>query len=136
MDSKRQLNIGVIHSIFLPSMGNLFILISVALNVAGQAVLKSGVNKLGALSMSGDSFVKAFSSLEVWGGLFFYGISSLFWILALSHKDLSYAYPMLSLGYILVVLVSWFLLGEQITPMRILGVAFISFGVYLVFKTA
>lgn len=109
-------------------MGNIFILISIALNVAGQTILKTGVNKLGTLSMSGESFMKALSTPEVWGGLLFYGISSAFWILALSHKDLSYAYPMLSMGYILIILISWFLLGEQITPIRILGVMFISFG--------
>ena len=117
-------------------MGNIFILISIALNVTGQTILKAGVNKLGTLSMNGESFIKAFSSLEVWGGLIFYGLSSLFWILALSHKDLSYAYPMLSMGYILVIFISWFLLGEQITPIRIFGVLLISFGVYLVFRSA
>ena len=117
-------------------MGNLFILISVAFNVAGQTVLKNAVNKLGALDLGVSSLIKAFSSIEVWAGLMIYVVSSIFWILALSHKDLSYAYPMLSVGYLLIILVSWFVLGEQISAPRLLGVVLISFGVFLVFKTA
>lgn len=117
-------------------MGNIYILISIALNVAGQSVLKYGVNKLGALSLDFTSVLKAFSSFFIWSGLALYFVSSVFWIIALSHKDLSYAYPMLSIGYLAVVLVSWFLLGENITIMRLFGVIFISFGIFLVFKSA
>lgn len=117
-------------------MGNIFILISIAFNVAGQTALKTGVNKLGALAFNFGSIFKAFTSPIVLGGLFLYLIGSVFWILALSHKDLSYAYPMLSLGYIAIILVSWGFLGEQLTLVRILGVMFISFGIILVFKSA
>ena len=117
-------------------MGNIFILISIALNVTGQTVLKAGVNKLGALGFNLAHILKAFSSFMVLGGLFLYVISSVFWILALSHKDLSYAYPMLSIGYIAVILISWLILGENITYIRLLGVFLISFGIFLIFKSA
>ncbi len=117
-------------------MGNIFILISIAFNVAGQTVLKTGVNKLGELALNFASVFKAFTSPVVLGGLFLYLIGSVFWILALSHKDLSYAYPMLSLGYLAIIFVSWAFLGEQITMIKIFGVLFISFGIILVFKSA
>ncbi len=117
-------------------MGNIYILISVAFNVAGQSVLKAGVNQLGKLSLSTEGLVKAFSSLLVWGGLSLYVISSIFWILALSNKDLSYAYPMLSVGYLVILFISWSILGEQITPIRLAGVLLISAGIFLVFKSA
>lgn len=117
-------------------MGNIFIFISIAFNIAGQSVLKFGVNKLGALSFSFSQILKAFLSPIVLGGLFFYLISSVFWIFALSHKDLSYAYPMLSMGYLAVIFISWAFLGEEITLLRILGVVLISFGIFLVFKSA
>lgn len=116
-------------------MGNVFILISIAFNVAGQSVLKFGVNKLGALSFSFSQIVRAFLSPMVLGGLFFYFVSSVFWILALSHKDLSYAYPMLSMGYLAVIFISWAFLGEEITMLRVLGVILISFGIFLIFKS-
>lgn len=117
-------------------MGNIFILISVGINVIGQTVLKTGVNKLGSLSFDFSSILKAFTSPWVLGGLALYVFSSVFWILGLSNKDLSYAYPMLSLGYLAIVVFSWWFLGEQITLMRVLGVLFIAIGVSLVFKSA
>ncbi len=117
-------------------MGNIFILISIAFNVAGQSILKAGVNKLGALSFGFSNIVKAFTSVMVLGGLSLYLVSSVFWILALSHKDLSYAYPMLSVGYLAVIFVSWAFLAESITPVRLAGVFLISFGIFLVFKSA
>lgn len=117
-------------------MGNIFILISVAFNVAGQSVLKVGVNKLGSLSFAVAPIVKAFTSPIVLGGLFLYLVSSVFWILALSHKDLSFAYPMLSLGYLAIIFISWAVLGEQITFLRLAGVVLISLGIYLVFKSS
>ena len=117
-------------------MGDIFILISVAFNVAGQSVLKTGVNKLGALALNFGSIFKAFTSPVVLGGLFLYLVGSVFWILALSHKDLSYAYPMLSIGYLAIIFVSWAFLGEQVTFIRIMGVLLISFGIVLVFKSA
>ena len=82
------------------------------------------------------SIEKAFLSPLVWTGLFAYFVGSVFWILALSQKDLSYAYPMLSLGYLLVILISWTLLNEEISLIRLAGVLFISFGLFLVFKSA
>lgn len=117
-------------------MGNFFILISIGINVIGQSVLKAGVNKLGSLSLNFPSLLKAFTNPLVLFGLGLYVVSSVFWILGLSNKDLSYAYPMLSLGYLAIVLVSWFFLGEQITLLRLLGVAFIAVGVSLIFKSA
>ncbi len=116
--------------------GNIFILISIAFNVAGQSVLKAGVNKIGPLSMSFMNIFKAFTSLTVLSGLVLYFVSSIFWILALSNKDLSYAYPMLSIGYLIIIFISWSILGEHISAIRIAGVLFISFGIFLVFKSA
>lgn len=117
-------------------MGNFYIITSIVINVLGQYLLKSGVNKLGHLSFGFDSLLKAFLTPLVLSGLFAYFISSIFWILALSQKDLSYAYPMLSLGYILVVAISWIGLNEQISAIRILGVIFISAGLFFVYKSA
>ena len=105
-------------------MGNIFILISILLNVAGQTVLKSGVNKLGSLSFDFTSIFKAFTSPLVIGGLTFYLASSVFWILALSREDLSYAYPMLSVGYLIIIITSWLFLGEQMNLVKMSGVIF------------
>ncbi|MBC2425350.1 SMR family transporter, partial [Clostridium beijerinckii] len=64
-----------------------------------------------------------------------YGLSFLLWIKVLSKVELSYAYPMVSLGYVLVMLFSYFIFKENITPLRILGIAFIILGVILVARS-
>lgn len=68
-------------------------------------------------------------------GIISYGISFLLWIKVLSKVELSYAYPMVSLGYVLVMIFSYFFFKENITPIRILGVAFIMIGVILVARS-
>jgi drug/metabolite transporter (DMT)-like permease len=48
---------------------------------------------------------------------------------ALSWADLTYVLPATSLGYVLLALIAKFLLHEQVTTMRWLGIAMISAGV-------
>jgi drug/metabolite transporter (DMT)-like permease len=48
---------------------------------------------------------------------------------ALSWADLTYVLPATSLGYVLLALVARFLLHEQVSPMRWLGIALITGGV-------
>ncbi|MFM7585277.1 MAG: EamA family transporter [Caldilinea sp.] len=50
----------------------------------------------------------------------------------MSRVELSYAYPALSLGYVLITLVSAAILGEQVTTLRWAGVFVIVAGVILV----
>ncbi len=61
-----------------------------------------------------------------WIGLFCYAISVVIWILALSRVDVSIAYPMLSIGYIVNALAAWALFGEALTVSRAVGIAVIS----------
>lgn len=56
----------------------------------------------------------------------------LLWIVVLSKFELSYAYPMLSLGYVFVALGAWLFLGETISPIQWLGIFTIMVGVMMV----
>jgi multidrug transporter EmrE-like cation transporter len=51
------------------------------------------------------------------------------WLWALSRVDISFAYPFIALGYVLVSLMAWQWLGENINPMRLLGMAIIIVGI-------
>ncbi|MGE4357225.1 MAG: EamA family transporter [Candidatus Omnitrophota bacterium] len=64
----------------------------------------------------------------------FYFTSSLIWLMVLSRAELSYAYPMLSLGYIMIVFLSWIIFKENVSFWRWLGIILISFGVGLLQK--
>ena len=110
------------------------IAISVALSVAGQLVLKKGMSQIGQIAVKDLLTEKIFSILTnpfVISGVVFYGISWFLWIVILSRADLSFAYPMLSIGYILVAILSWIFFKEQLTAMKISGIALITIGVIL-----
>ena len=65
------------------------------------------------------------------GGLLCYVLSVLAWIVALTRVDVSIAYPMLSLGYVIVTIAAWFLFNEPISAVKILALSIIIFGIVL-----
>ncbi len=65
-------------------------------------------------------------------GIVFYAISALFWMIALTKVELSVAYPMLSIGYLLVFIVSILLFNEPFKLIRMIGVFLIIAGVYFI----
>ena len=116
------------------------ILASVTLGVCGQLCLKAGMDLVGGLSANGigDVFQTAFRVLTtplVFLGLTFYVLASVFWLIVLSKIDLSLAYPMLALNFILITLTAQLILGEQVPTLRWLGVGIIFAGVAVVSQT-
>ncbi len=111
------------------------LLFAVLLGAVGQILLKSGLSQLGSHPKPGPIFASIFTNIRVFGGFFCYGVSSLFYLLALSRLDLSYAYPMIALGYVIVTYLSWQFLHEQVPAMRVLGLAIIILGVVVLALT-
>jgi drug/metabolite transporter (DMT)-like permease len=111
--------------------------VAVLLSVTGELLLKHGVNQLGILELHLDNLIpvlaRIFTNLFVLLGFIFLFGGSIFWLSMISRVPLSYAYPLLSTSYILVLGASWIFFGEQINPVRILGVLVIMLGVSLVF---
>lgn len=115
----------------------LLTLISVLLGATGQVLVKIGARHL-HLDYSvaiGQSVLAILKNLPVMCGMFLYALSFLLWIKVLSQTELSYAYPMVALGYVVVLAVSYFVLQEHINAYRLAGVAFIVFGVILVARS-
>jgi len=77
-----------------------------------------------------------FSSAYVWVGIFSVLITFIIWSTLLSKIDLSVAVPIASFSYILVPIVSIFLLGEKISLLRWGGIFFILIGIILVSLTS
>lgn len=114
--------------------------ISITLLVAAQLSLKAGMTTIGAIDIGSGAMVlglvrKVFTTPLVLAGVCLYAVSSFFWLIALSRVDLSYAYPFVGLGYVLVVAFSWLFLGEHVSPLRWAGTALIVGGVLLVSRT-
>lgn len=114
------------------------ILISVFLGAIGQVLVKYGAVNLNlnfTIKYLVPSILSILKNLPVMLGVISYGLSFLLWIKVLSKVELSYAYPMVSLGYIITMVFSYFLFKENISFIRILGVAFIMLGVILVSRS-
>src|ERR1700743_1647060 len=115
----------------------LLILTGVGLNAAAQLLLKVATKSLSHFSefnadILSSSVVILFKSPSFWAGMLCYGASLCVWIAALSKAPVSTAYPMLSLGYVVVAAVSVTWLGEILTVPKVLGIALICVGVVLV----
>ena len=115
------------------------VLAGVLLNAAAQLLLKAGTNAVGEFSYSLANVVpigaRLASSPYIAGGLACYVVSVVVWILALSRVPVSVAYPMLSIGYIVNAIAAWALFGESLGAQKLVGIAFIVAGVFLVARS-
>ncbi len=113
------------------------ILISISIAVGGQVLLKLGMDKIGPVSINsissvGSLFVNIFKSPMVLIGLFCYAISAVLWLIVISAVDLSFAYPFIGLTYVLILIVSKFVLKEDVNPIRWAGAVIITIGVIVI----
>ena len=115
------------------------VLAGVLLNAAAQLLLKAGTNSIGAFGFTADNVVpvgmKVASNPFIAGGLACYAISVVVWIMALSRVEVSLAYPMLSIGYVINAVAAWYLFGEALTAQRMVGIGTIVVGVFLVARS-
>ncbi len=112
----------------------LMIGISITLGVCGQLLFKHTMMRVGAVDFGqlSTAIPAMASSPFLWLGLCCYGLSTVVWLMILSRVQLSYAYPLLSMGYILVVALSYFIFKEPVTWLRFGGVLVIVAGVIMV----
>ena len=115
------------------------ILGSIFLNVFAQLAIKYGLGKMGYLEINFNNWYsimfKVFINPYIILGLGCYILSVVLWIGALSRVDISYAYPMTSLGYVLTAMAGFLLFQENLPFTRILGIGIILAGVFLVSRT-
>ena len=116
----------------------LLVLMSVGPAVVEQLILKAAIRDLGvSLDVLGPLayFTKVLTTPRVLLAFMLYGASSLIWIVVLSKLELSLAYPMLSMGYVLVVFLSWMVLKEPVNAVRIAGLVIICAGVIVISRS-
>lgn len=116
-----------------------YILISVIAGAIGQILLKKGMGSMGPLTLTvsqlGSTLWRMGTNPYVITGLAIYMGGVVFWLTALSRVDLSYAYPFASLGYVVMLIASWLLFNENITPLRLLGTMVVCLGVLLISRS-
>lgn len=108
---------------------------NVLLTVVGQMLLKKGVSTVGRINNFQELIPKLTQVIFnpfVMGGISIYCFTTFVWLVILSRVKLSIAYPMLSIGYVLIILFSWLVFKETIPRIRIFGAILICIGVYLI----
>ncbi|MBC8077704.1 MAG: EamA family transporter [Chloroflexales bacterium] len=108
------------------------ILIAMALTVAGEVLLKLGISQVGEFSFTPAVLLRTFTEWRVVLGFALIFAGSLFWLGVISRANLSFAYPLLALNYLLIMLPSYYLLGERISLNQIVGAAIIVVGVVVI----
>lgn len=112
---------------------------SIVVSVVAQFALKAGMSTPAvqvALSqpLVARTAVTVLSSPLVLAGLFAYAFGAVVWLAVLAQWDVSKAYPLVGLGFALAVLAG-VAMGEAVSGLRILGVALIVAGAFLVGRT-
>lgn len=116
-----------------------FILTGILLNAVAQLLLKAGTNAVGAIHLTAQNWfstgIKLATQLPILGGLACYVVSVGVWIIGLSRVDVTIAYPLLSIGYIVNAIGAWYFLGEVVSAQRLLAIAIIIVGVILLTRS-
>lgn len=113
------------------------ILAAVLLGAVGQIIMKRGMQIYGEVTAGSvwGQLVPILKVPQVAVGFLCYALSSVLWIAVVSTVDLSLAYPMVSLAYVVVFLASWVLLGEHISALRVAGLVIIVAGVLVISRS-
>ncbi|MCL4795812.1 MAG: hypothetical protein KJZ84_14720 [Bryobacteraceae bacterium] len=97
--------------------------------VAAQYLIKTSANALTVLTIEA-----LLTNWALWLGLAMYGISTGLLILALRDGELSLLYPVISLTYVWVTILSVTVFNESINIFKIAGITVICLGVALLGK--
>lgn len=115
------------------------ILFTVLTNAAVQIMLKRGMLAVGPVALQGDALAASAMSVAlspfVILGLFTFGVSMLSHLYVLSKVELSFAYPFLSLAYVVVAAYAYFVFQEDLNAYRIGGIALICAGTVLIARS-
>src|SRR5271157_5629292 len=119
----------------------LLIFVIVIFAPLGSVLLGKGMKGVGSanrwtLQDLGPVFSRILSNGYIWLGIASLLTFFVAYMLILSWADYSYVQPSTSLSYATVAILSHFLLGELITPLRWVGVLVICTGVFIVGRTS
>ena len=109
------------------------VFLGVLLNTIAQFLLKAGAGRLGPLHLAYRSavnfFLAAASSSFILGGMVCYVASFGLWVGVLSRMEVSIAYPLLAVGYVISAFAAYFIFGEPLSAPKLVGIAIIVVGV-------
>ncbi len=120
-----------------PAKNAIFVLLIVLAQTWGNLLLAVGMNHMpGLLAISFSAYLHdAFTSISLVSGTLLVTVSMFAQLSMYTWADLSYVLPVTASGYIVTAILSRFILQEQVSVSRWVGVALIAFGVVFVART-
>jgi uncharacterized membrane protein len=107
--------------------------------VSGHLLIKAGLNTA-AVTVAPVAGIARIAHMafqvEVVAGLLIYFLGSVCWMIAVAQREISFLYPLSSINYVLVVMISYVLFSEAISWQRVSGVAVIVLGMVLMNRRA
>ena len=118
-------------------MNIILILVSVLLNCTAQLCIRKGMLLVGETGMSNmiTNLGVMVTNIWLWGAMICYALSILLWMAVLSKVEVSFAYPFLSIGYVVAAVVGYYFFGESLSVIRIVCIVIICIGVYLISRS-
>ncbi|WP_106496540.1 EamA family transporter [Lentibacillus sp. Marseille-P4043] len=114
-------------------MGYAYIFGTIFFTVYGQLILKWKIDRAGNLPEAGIDkllfLLRLLLDPVILSGFLSAFVASLFWMAAMTKFDISYAYPFMSLSFVLVFLLSIFLFQEPVNVQKIAGLGLIVLGI-------
>jgi len=117
----------------------LLALVAISLNAAAHLFLRAAMLPFRDSAKTEQGMLSILRQLafdpRLLGGLLCYALSVGLWLAVLAKLPVSVAYPMQSVGYVIVFISAYFIFGEDISWMKSLALAIIIFGVVLLAKS-
>ena len=114
------------------------IILSVLTGGVGQTMMKLGTQRVGEFGEipALQYIFRLLTHPFILVAIMAYGLGVILYMLILSRTDLSYLYPvMTALGLVLATLISSFILGEEISVLRLSGIGIVILGVFMISQT-
>jgi multidrug transporter EmrE-like cation transporter len=116
-------------------MNHFYIFLTILFTVYGQIVIKWQVKMAGAFPQDHIEklhyIIKLLLNPWVISGFACAFLAALSWMAAMTKFDLSYAYPFMSLAFVLVIFLSAIFFKEPITISKSIGLGFIVIGIII-----
>jgi len=106
-------------------------LISIFLGATGQFLFRVGMLQYGKVSVTNiwGQMWSVLTTPAILAGFLCFGVSSILWLVIISQWELSYAYPLVALGYVIVIIYGSLFLNEQLSLVKISAMILILTGI-------
>lgn len=119
-------------------LDHVFIFLTIVFTVYSQLTMRWQVTLAGPLPADTPGKISYIFNvlLNPWvlSGIFATLLAGVSWMLTMTKFEISYAYPFVSLNYILVLLSGFFLFNETLSVAKLLGSALVIIGIIIIAK--